>query len=315
MLKRNRYFYLLVFGLSLVVSAGCETRVVSANGISYYTHQKQQRLAASQQKKNEKNWFEKLFSFGDSDDTVTGSFWAALIGSVEGKNHKQDAERIVQQLEASTSLNEYWVHDLGDHSMIYYGRYDSMRTKDSLRDRQILQTLATQGKIKQKFISIVPVTLTDRGRMPEYELSMAAQQGGIYTLQIGYFEDQENPTAAKAAAEDYVKQLRESGEKAFYSHGPHRSMVTVGVFGESAVESRRDPLGRHQAFYSQAVDAMLAKYPFHSVNGEQAVVANKSTGQKTPQRPFLVKIPNAGIKQDNGWGQRYRVQYSGGARE
>lgn len=306
---------LLITLLSLTTA--CETRVVSANGISYYTFQKQQRDEVRQQRKQDKEegWFASLFKPKEKTKQF-GEFWSILISPIEEPNHQQTAQNLADNLAQQTQLDDFWVNTEPERSIVYFGKYEDVRTKDAQRDREILKTFARSGQIPPANLILVPVNIVDRGAHPEYELSTAAKQGGLYTLQIAYFEDPEKRDRAKKAAEDYVLELRSKNEPAFYSHGKNRSMVTIGVFDQNAVIRRKDSFGRLQAFYAPAVEQLLVKYPFHAANGEQVVIANTASGQKAAQKPFLVKIPGAGKNtQRNAWGNRYKVNYGGAANQ
>lgn len=303
--------------LLLGLTTACETRVVSANGISYYTFQKQQRNEVRQQREQarEEGWFASLFK-PKKQAPEFGEFWSILIAPIEEPNHRQIAQDLADNLTQQTQLEDFWVNAENERSVVYFGKYENVRTKDAQRDRDILKTYARSGQIPPANLILVPVNIVDRGAHPEYELSAAAKQGGIYTLQIAYFEDPDKRERAKKAAEDYVLELRSKNEPAFYSHGKNRSMVTIGVFDQNAVIRRKDNFGRLQAFYAPEVEQLLVKYPYHAANGEQVVIANTASGQKAAQKPFLVKIPGASNNtQRSAWGNRYKVNYGGAANQ
>ena len=79
------------------------------------------------------------------------------------------------------------------------------------------------------------------------------------------FEPTDSFWEQKKAAAEYCSWLRKKGYEAYYHHGPGCSIVTVGIFDESAVEQTRPGMG----FYSEEVRALqqdeLLKY--NLVNG------------------------------------------------
>ncbi len=111
---------------------------------------------------------------------------------------------------------------------------------------------------------------------------------GHYTLQIGYFEDPNDPALARQAAEQWAAQLRNEGTPAYYFHGPNRSMVTVGLFPASAASVSNTGV----VTYSQSVRQLQQRFPHNLYNGNTIRVKLRD-GRTIDQPSFLVRIPGA----------------------
>jgi hypothetical protein len=142
------------------------------------------------------------------------------------------------------------------------------------------------------------------GTMPEFDLSNAKKLNGdwvLYTLQVGVYsrEDQKAATPAEMAefrktAEEAVVQLRREGEQAFYSHGPNRSMVTIGLFGTEDFDAT-------SKFESPALRALRKRFPYNLQNGmgikQRFTVTDPKTGQQMKKERIqpsgLVQVPDS----------------------
>ena len=116
-----------------------------------------------------------------------------------------------------------------------------------------------------------PLDLRRFSNMSAYSLQIAVFDAGAG----GDFRDQ---------AELYAKSLREKGEEAYFYHGPHRSMVTVGVFSANDFEQG--------GTYGARIRAVQERFPYHTVNGEQiSEQANgEGDGNKRPHKSFVVHV-------------------------
>ena len=110
---------------------------------------------------------------------------------------------------------------------------------------------------------------------------------GLYTLQVGFFDDAAKPDR-RTAAERWANRLRRDERvEAFYHHGPNRSLVTVGLF------SRRDFVqeGQLEAYPPEARE-LQKRFPHNLGNGSTLLEKRRgSEGKGTPQRSLLVKTP------------------------
>jgi len=124
-----------------------------------------------------------------------------------------------------------------------------------------------------------------------------APRAVLYSLQVAAWigsdmKEQELPMReVKRAAEAYCAQLRAQGHEAYYFHDYDTliSIVTVGVFGKDAYDSR-------STLYSPEVEAVARKFPKSLVNGDEVLIPvdpKNPKGKTYPQAPRLVEVPRA----------------------
>jgi hypothetical protein len=160
---------------------------------------------------------------------------------------------------------------------------------------------------------LAPAKRGDAGTLPQFDLGTVrarAQPGVEYTLQMGIYQIDDGsraPTDAqlreiRQAAEMAVKTLRADGVEAFYWHGPSRSTVTVGLFGESDLQRTAREGGKEMVVpqRSDRLAAAQAAFPQNLVNG--MAIRVKVQGADSPDRApvgkaggfqpsFLIRIP------------------------
>ncbi len=190
---------------------------------------------------------------------------------------------------------------------VVYGRYSDPGSEEAQADLSRIREMRVQGRAPFARAIMMPV---DRGpragsqsvdsRLARNDLRNAKKLFGadaVYTLQIGVYarEDKQRPTAEdlaafRKAAEDAVARLRREGEQAFYYHGPNGSMVTVGIFNDSDLDTSVTP-----PIESARLKAARAKHPNNLLNGRgvREMVRNGS-GEMVPrlQESRLVLIPD-----------------------
>jgi len=110
------------------------------------------------------------------------------------------------------------------------------------------------------------------------------QHTGMYTLQIGVY-DREYGQGYQRAAEQAVAVLREQQEQAFYYHGPHRSMVTIGLFTDDDFVIQE---GRWS--YGSSIRALQERFPYNLRNG-LTMVEKQGGVTLGEQASCLVRVP------------------------
>lgn len=106
---------------------------------------------------------------------------------------------------------------------------------------------------------------------------------GVYTLQIGYYDD-EYGKDFRAAAERAVVVMREDGHEAYFYHGPHRSMVTIGLFSEK--DFVREGVS---SVYGPRIREAQKTHPYNLGNGRTLI--QKVRGESVGEQPsFIVKV-------------------------
>lgn len=215
--------------------------------------------------------------------------WAIATDQYSGVSHRQIAEQRVAQLRRATDMPGFWVQDEGSRSTVYYGRYNSPQDPAGRDAMAKLRKANTRGDVRFGTLAFAPL-IEASGALDEtlaaYDLRRASQRG-VYTLQIGYYESEDG--SRKKSAEKAVAALREDEVRAYFYHGPNRSMVTVGVFGDDAIVTSRGDGRQIRTSYSQAVRALQERFPHNLANG--ATIDETRNGSTTQQPSFLVRIP------------------------
>lgn len=226
------------------------------------------------------DWLGSLFGGGGGDATETGS-WAVALGEFKGSGSMQNAQRRRDQLVSQTGEKGLWVWHEGERATVLFGHYKSLTDPHAKSDLKHWRDLRARG-LPIDAALLVPVT-PGEGAHPEFNLT-AAPPGTHYTLQIGFYDPAFGPDFRKAA-EKAAAILRSEGVQAFYYHGPNRSMITVGTFGDKALVSPDDKE------YSYDVRALQRRFPFNLGNGV-TLREKRPDGTLVNQPSFLVHIPD-----------------------
>jgi len=262
---------------------GCERRVVSRTGWAGVADWENDPNAAQRSSDNR-----DPDGGGDGEveiNAATGNVWAIAVDVFDGPNRRDDAARRRAEIVGRTNRSRWWVHDEADNSMLYYGKYESPQTAAARRDLEAVKDLVERERVKSSapwgpFLTPVEIALT--GGAAGRDLRTAADRG-MYTLQIGFYDGPER----RDAAEQAVATLRDQGTEAYYFHGPNRSMVTVGVFPETAIQ-----ITSSGTEYAPQVEALQEQFPYNLANGRKLKETHR-TGEVTHQPSFLVRIPGA----------------------
>lgn len=110
-----------------------------------------------------------------------------------------------------------------------------------------------------------------------------------YSLQIMYYDPAFGPDFRKAA-EEAVRVLREDGIEAYYYHGPHRSLVTVGLFSQEDFEQAPTPAGFLVEVPGPRIRQLQQQFPYSGANGRQ-LIQKFPDGSSEPLPSFLVRVP------------------------
>jgi hypothetical protein len=220
-----------------------------------------------------------------SADVSTEIPWAIALDMVTGPQHKAIAEQRRAALATQSAMKDLWVSDEADSSIVYFGKYPAIDDKQAQIDLRRWRELQARG-LGISTCMLVPVKAIASSLSP-FDLHTVAGKAA-YTLQIGFYDEAFGKNF-RQAAEQAVAILRKDGAQAYFYHGPHRSMVTVGLFGEDATVAITNGQFVTRE-YGPAVVALQQKYPYNFGNGSSIV--QKAPGGKTTTQPsFLVQIP------------------------
>jgi len=231
-----------------------------------------------------------------------GEEWTIECGIYSHDDHRRTAEDLAEGLRALKELkpNLVTVNSNDLRSIIYYGTYrlnrdqrnDMIVFSDEInKDLRYIRSLApVNGQFP--FLAARPVPKQTESKdpktgPPEWNLANAK---GVYTLQVGVTYNTAGFNERIEAAVEWVRDLRGRGYEAYYYHDTGRSLVTVGLFDESAVAPSQD--GRPQ--YSDAVRALRAKEEF-SLNLENGMktFSIQDDGTRAANPSFLVRLPKS----------------------
>jgi hypothetical protein len=198
--------------------------------------------------------------------------------------------RNVQGLDARLVQTE----TAGAISRLYYGAYKGEARKEAdqfvppqaARDDLAMIRSMVSGQMQPfQLATIVEMPTPDPGP-PEWNLKNAP---GVYSLQITYCFDKPGLPNHKEVAVEICKALRQQGEEAWYLHNERVSVVTVGHFDESAIETNAQG---QPVRYSPAVAALQNKREEFKYNTEcLRKVVHVMGGKRIAASSVLIRIP------------------------
>lgn len=214
--------------------------------------------------------------------------WAILLESFEGAARFRRANDLVRRLITEQQLTGLWIREAGGGKVnVYRGRYKDIAEPRAQADLQEVRAISVDDSEFLPYEDVELVSLSGDGRGGDIDPMDLRGYSGYYTLQIGFY-DSDYGNNFRDAAEKAVRALREEGEQAYYYHGVHRSMITVGLFTDSDFE--RDGAVH---VYGPRILALQEVYPDNLGNGRQ-VIQTFREGKKVEQRAqrsSLVRVP------------------------
>lgn len=242
--------------------------------------------------------------------SVLGGSWTIVLASFRGE---QRAEQAVTALEAARAagLGDALVDRRGEATIVSVGRFDDPSGEAALARLKLVRELRVAGVRPYLGAFFAPPGgMALSGSRPEYNLASAARAERAraeaagekapelrYTLQVAvYGRDDLNrdPTEAelaesRKAAEEAAVRLRREGERAYYFHGPRRSMVTIGLWSDDdlASASTRDRPGRDE---NAELTTLRKRFPHNLYNGA-GLMEKSRQGTQRLQPSVLVVLP------------------------
>lgn len=266
---------LALFMLSAVLVAGCEMerRVVKQSGWTKMFM--------------ESEWYDGPAQGSDNAQATNrkNRGYAIELGKYSGAQAFHGVHGMMQTARQDAGLANLWyaTNANGDVT-VYMGRFkddDSEQAKAALRQ-------ARQAKVNGSAIfeqsKIVKLTTARSGEVLDPRDLRTLTGKGLFTLQIGYYDAKYGPDFRRAA-ETAVDILRDQGEKAFYYHGPHRSMVLINAWNRDQAFTLNGQVDR----YSNTVKLAQEKYPYNVPNG-RAFTDDDDPEYVASQKSFLVPI-------------------------
>lgn len=263
---------LVLLVLSALMAVGClERRVVKRSGWN--------------QMFMESEWYDGPAKGSDGSQATNRNNrgYAIELGRYSGAEAFHGVHSLMQTARQDAGLANLWYATVGTETTVYLGRFteeDSKEAKDALRKVQDAEVNGQAVFTKAKIVKLN----ANRGDALDPRDLRSLKGRGLFTLQIGYYDASYGPDFRRAA-ETAVDVLREQDEKAFYYHGPHRSMVLVNAWTRAEAFTLVGQVDR----YSNAVRLAQEKYPYNVPNGEPFGPDDDPEYVKS-QRSFLVPI-------------------------
>ena len=210
--------------------------------------------------------------------------FAIELDQFTGEDAYAKVYRLITNARQEAGLANLWYVSTGRGAIVYAGRF---RSEDDPQAKAMLKQVR-EAKIagdtpfeKAKVVAIA----NNRGEVMDERDLRSLSGRGLYALQIGYYDSSFGLNFRKAA-ETAVDVLREKGEKAYYYHGPNRSLVLVNAW--TYKDAFTSVVGQ-QDRYSNAVRTVQEKYP-HNVPNGRSFTESDDPAFVASQKSFLVPI-------------------------
>jgi hypothetical protein len=232
----------------------------------------------------------------DVDGNQTG--WSVLLASVTGADHQANANAIREEVvRRYPQLNDAYVSTTQRGSVVLVGHFTGPQDPAAQAELKVVKEI-NEGNMR----AFPRAMLTRMGAGAEAgppgpnDLRIVRRtrpNATLYSLQVAVWSafgtNELKMSDIKRSAETLCRQLRAEGNEAYYFHDfdTKTSIVTVGVFGADAYDSK-------STLYAPEVEAVMKMFPKHLVNGEELLMPvdmRDPTGKTMPQSPRLVEIP------------------------
>jgi hypothetical protein len=212
-----------------------------------------------------------------------------------GPDHMRTAARGKRAAAEMAGLPDPFILHERAASTLYAGRYRTREAAmDDLRRAQQWQSPSRLRPFQAAFV--MPYPTEDPQANPAWDLERA---DGAYTVLVEVYHNdpKKNMNRRKEAAVQRCKELREEGEEAYYYHGPANSVVTIGLFDDSAVKMvRKGPVTR-PVILSREMKSIMKRRPHVYTNARKRQVAVPALATGKPMlilRPtYPVRVPQS----------------------
>lgn len=260
-----------------IQTTGCEEVTVKRDSFSGF-----RELADKPPPKREPTELEQRISQGG---------WTILLAHFPGMGNQQKASTLAHRLETECGLTDVWTMRTSDGVAVYCGIFGT--TNDANAQAVLARVRQTELDAVRYFENTEFVTVGGTSTTQAMNPMNLGQYSGMYTLQIAVFDDK-YPDGRRAGAEDYARQLREQGDDAYFYHGPHRSMVTVGMYPyDQAFRSIENPNtpGTTIDAYTERIQQLQERFPRNLVNGYSLMQRTAQDEEAREQPSQLVRVP------------------------
>ena len=230
-------------------------------------------------------WYEPTENGADGSNGAGRSSrgYAIELKRYDGAEAFHGVNSLMRSARQDAGLANLWYASAGRETTVYLGRFredDSSEAKAALRQ---VRRAEIGGETPFENAKIVKLNAA-RGESLDPRDLRTLKGKKLYTLQIGYYDGGYGPDFRRAA-ETAVDVLNEQGKKAYYYHGPNRSMVLLNAWTYAEAFTLQGNVDR----YSNAVRAMQAQHPYNVPNGKPFKPSD-DPDYVASQKSFLVPI-------------------------
>jgi len=260
-------------------------------------------LAATAVGADKPNLLEQIFGIKPRHDTSGGAKegnYTILLYICRGPgSHIAQAKRYKANTEKYAGWKHLFIVHREDHSLLFWGKYASLA--DAQPNLKKAKKYLTPAKVKI-FTKAIVVPLPGKKIVgpPEWNLDNTDPKY-VYTVLVAEFHNvpEADYVGREKFAVELCKQFRKEGLAAFYRHGTAESIVTVGLFGKSAIQETPKGNRMIRTVKDPAINRIFKKFPKLAVNGREKIITtvDPKTRQikKIPAPTYLTKIPREKI--------------------
>ena len=233
------------------------------------------------------------------DDSVLpeSGGWSILLESFPGRDQLALARQRLPVVVRLFNRSDIHIRAVNHGYAIAMGAYDNPNSASAERDLDVVRRLRV-GDMRPYAGAwmIPPRSAVVAGDRPEMNLAYARRTWpqARYSLQVEVWEAPSGSSTNERArfrktAEERAFEIRQTGDPAFYFHGPNRSMVTVGLFSADDYDDRGGPT----AVRSPVLRDLMERYPLNLMNGMELLETNRQSGRAVErrQRSMLIHVP------------------------
>ena len=273
----NRSLHLgIALLLAAALLAGCWETRVTYDGWAHF----RQQFGDPPSQPNDRRGGPGAFQVSDPT-----SGWTIRLDSFEGPARYRRAADLMRSL--AGKLEGIWMHQDSEKVNVFRGRFENVTDLDAQSALLETRALTIDGVKPYEGVQLVSLGVDGQPRATTpLDLRQFSNQG-LYTLQIGFYDDAYG-TDFRDAAETAARELRDEGTQAFYYHGANRSMVTVELFSDADFE-QDGPV----RVYGPRMLQLQERFKYNLANG-RTIVQKFNEGKKqqeVTQPSFIVKVP------------------------
>ena len=226
---------------------------------------------------------------GDPRAERRGATYAVGLDTFRGPDRFRKAHERMRALKEQAGLADLWTVDRDATLELYLGRFRGPTDPLAKAALDRVRAAEVDGRRIYKDAALAALGAgAARARQQDFdELNLRRfSNRGKLTLQVAVY-DEAYGADFRNAAEEAAAALREDGDRAFYYHGPHRSMVTVGLFtfDDDFIQE-----GKQRA-YGPGIEELREKYPYNLVNGITVIQRHKDGETIGEQQSLIVRVP------------------------